>query len=66
MKAFPAIALLIVGAALCGGALELFTPDTDPQTMAFDELLAALGGWLLSRFIAIARTIAKTTARSIA
>lgn len=58
MKAAPAIAFLVVGAALCGGALELLTPESKPQTMAFDEVLTTVGAWLFTRFMAIARTIA--------
>ena len=59
MRTAPAILLLIVGAALCGGALELLTPESTRQTMAFDEALATLGAWLLSRFMTIARMMKK-------
>lgn len=56
MRAAPAVVLLIVGAAFCGGALEFLAPEGDGQTPGFDEqALAALGGWLLDRFVALAR-----------
>lgn len=55
MRAAPAIVLLVVGAALCGGALEFLVPESKQPTMGFDEALATLGAWLLNRFIALAR-----------
>lgn len=59
MRAAPAIAIVIVGAALCGGALEFLVPTDERQTMAFDEVLATLGAWLLDRFMALARIMKK-------
>lgn len=59
MKASPAIALLVVGTAACGGLLELFTPASERPTMAFDEALAALGGWLLHRLTTVAWMLKK-------
>ncbi|HMB38266.1 MAG TPA: hypothetical protein VKO85_04230 [Wenzhouxiangellaceae bacterium] len=59
MRTVPTIALLVVGAALCGGALEFLIPEGDRQTMGFDETLAALGAWLLNRFMALARIMKK-------
>ena len=59
MRAAPAIALLIVGAALCGGALEFLVPEGDRQTMGFDETLAAVGAWLFNMFLALARIMTK-------
>jgi len=57
MRAAPAIVLLVVGAALCGGALEFLVPESDRPTLRFDEALAILGAWLLNRFLALARII---------
>lgn len=59
MRAAPAIALLVVGAALCGGVLELLAPEINRQTMAFDDALATLGAWFLSGFMALARIMKK-------
>lgn len=55
MRAAPAIALLIVGAAFCGGVLELLVPEGTQDTMQFEEMLATLGAWLLNGFVALAR-----------
>ncbi|MBL38244.1 MAG: hypothetical protein CMP07_07525 [Xanthomonadales bacterium] len=55
MRAAPAVAIVVVGAALCGGALELLVPGGERQTMGFDEVVATLGAWLLDRFMALAR-----------
>lgn len=55
MRAAPAIALLIVGAAFCGGALEVLAPEGTRETMQFEEVLATLGAWLLNGFVALAR-----------
>ena len=60
MRAAPAIALLIVGAALCGGLLEIVTPAGEGRTAGFDEAIAALGAWLLDKFMAVARIMKKS------
>jgi len=57
MRAAPAILLLIVGAAVCGGVLELLLPGSGRQTMGFDEAIATLGAWLLDRFMSLARSM---------
>jgi len=59
MRAAPAIALLVVGAAICGGVLELVVPDGNARTMGFEEVLATLGAWLSSKFLALARIMKK-------
>lgn len=59
MRAAPAIALLVVGTALCGGVLELLVPEGNRHTMGFEEVLATLGAWLLNRFMALAQIMRK-------
>ena len=59
MSAAPAIAVLVVGAALCGGVLELLVPDGNQQTMRFEEVLASVGAWLSSSFLALAQIMKK-------
>lgn len=59
MRTAPAIALLVVGAALCGGALELLVPESNRPTMGFGEVLTTLGAWLSSSFLALARIMKK-------
>lgn len=59
MRTAPAIALLIVGAALCGGMLEALSPDSERQTMAFSEVIATLGAWLFERLVTVARMLYK-------
>lgn len=55
MKGAPAIVLLVVGAAACGGALELLVQGGDRQTMEFEQVIAAAATWLLDKFVALAR-----------
>jgi len=59
MRTAPAIILLVVGAALCGGMLELLGADAGRRTLEFEEILATLGGWLLNTFMALARIMKK-------
>jgi len=59
MRAVPAIALLVAGTALCGGALELLVPEGNRHTMGFNEVIATLGAWLMNRFMALAQIMKK-------
>jgi len=59
MKAAPAIALLIVGAAVCGGLLEFLAPDSGRQTMELDQFIAMVGAWFLDKFVGLARIMGK-------
>ena len=57
MRTAPAIVALVVGAAVCGGALEFLVPDGNRQTMGFDQFLATAGAWLSNAFMAVVRAM---------